>query len=45
MENTYAIMPRNGHYELYINRKLYCSTDTEEEAESEIKAYAAEREI
>ena len=45
METTYNIMPRNGHYELYINGKLYCSTDTEAEAEREIKAYEAERKV
>lgn len=36
MENTYTIMPNRGHYELYVNGKLYCCTDTEAEAEREI---------
>jgi hypothetical protein len=40
---TYSIMPNKGHYELYINGKLYCTADSMQEAESEIKAYAAER--
>lgn len=43
METTYTIKPCNDHFELYINGKLYCSTDTEAEAENELKAYEAER--
>ena len=42
MENTYAIKPNHGHYELYINGKLYCCADTYAEAEREKNDYEKE---
>jgi hypothetical protein len=40
---TYTITPNKGHYDVYIDGKLYCTADSMQEAESEIKAYVAER--
>jgi hypothetical protein len=40
---TYSITPNKGHYDVYIDGKLYCTADSTSEAESEIKAYVAER--
>ena len=36
---TYSISPNKGHYDVYIDGKLYCTADSMHEAESEIKAY------
>lgn len=33
----YSIKKKDDHYEVYINNEFYCSTDTIEEAASEIK--------
>lgn len=35
----YDIVPTFGHYEIYINGKFYCSTDTYYEAVREIESY------
>ena len=37
----YQIYQRHGHYEIYINGKFFCSTDTMTEAAKEIEAYAS----
>lgn len=36
----YEIKHREQHYELYINGRFYCSTDTIEEAVEEMEAYS-----
>lgn len=36
MENRYDVKNVNGHYEIYINGKFYCSADTVSEAANEI---------
>lgn len=33
---SYQIVQKNGHYEVYINGKFYCSADTFKEALDEI---------
>lgn len=35
----YRIINVNGHYEIYINGKFYCSTDNMVEAAKEIELY------
>ena len=37
MVETYNIIPKNGHYEVYINGKYYCTADSISEAEYEIR--------
>ena len=39
---SYKIVPRYGHYELYINGNLYCTADSWNAAEREIENYEAE---
>lgn len=34
---TYRIIPINGHFEIYVNGKFYCSADTWSEAVKEIE--------
>lgn len=36
---NYKITRKNGHFEVYINGKFYCSADTESEAVKEIEEY------
>jgi uncharacterized protein YxjI len=36
IDNMYEIKQNNGHYELYVNGKFYCSADTFTEAAQEI---------
>ena len=36
---TYKIVPKNGHVEVYINGKFYCTADTMAEAIREVKNY------
>lgn len=36
----YKIEHKDQHYELYINGRFYCSTDTIEEAVEEMEAYS-----
>ena len=36
---NYQIKHNNGHYEVYINGKFYCSADTMREAIKEAEAY------
>jgi hypothetical protein len=36
---TYTITPNKGHYDVYIDGKLYCTADSTSEAENEINAY------
>ena len=36
---TYDIIARSGHYEVHINGKFYCSTDTIGEAVEEVMNY------
>lgn len=33
----YRIVGNNGHYEVYINGRFFCSADTETEAENEVR--------
>ena len=40
----YKIVSVQGHYNVFINGKFYCSADTYYEAESEIKEYINEME-
>lgn len=40
---TYKITPRQGHYEIYINGKFYCSADSWLEAAKEIEEYQKEK--
>ena len=35
----FEIKPIKGHYEVYLDGHFFCSTDTESEAETEIKNY------
>ena len=37
MNNDYNIVRVNGHYEVYINGKFFCSADTVTEAANEIE--------
>lgn len=37
------IVPKGGHYEVYINGELYCSADNLTEVKEEVQAYMAER--
>lgn len=37
MVEDYKIVPNNGHYDVYINGKFYCSADTMPEAIQEVK--------
>lgn len=37
MHETYKIVHVNGHYEVYIDGKFYCSADTLTEAVKEIE--------
>lgn len=39
---SYKIVPRNGHFEIYIDGKFYCSADSWNEAEREIEEYQDE---
>lgn len=39
---SYKIIPVQGHFNVYINGKFYCSADTYPEAESEIDEYIRE---
>ena len=34
---SYRIVNNNGHYDVYVDGKFYCSADTMEEAVHEIK--------
>ena len=43
MPDEIKIVHNNGHYEVYIDGKFYCSADKESEAESEIENYLKER--
>lgn len=36
---NYKIVPKHGHYEVYIDGKFYCSADTMNEAAKEIEGY------
>ena len=36
---SYQIVSSKGHYEVYVNGEFFCSADTLQEAESEIKEY------
>ncbi len=42
---TYTITPNKGHYDVYINGKLYCTADSMQEAEREIKEHRKENAI
>lgn len=39
----YDIKPDKEHFRVYINGEFYCTADTRNEAESEIKTYFSER--
>ena len=45
METTYDIVPNKGHYDVHINGKLYCTADSMQEAESEIREIQQEAPI
>jgi hypothetical protein len=36
---NYRIVPKNGHFEVYINGSFYCSADTMTEAIREVESY------
>lgn len=36
---NYRIVPKHGHYEVYINGKFYCSADTMPEEAKEVEEY------
>lgn len=36
---TYSVVNKQGHYEVYINGKFYCSVDNMSEANREIENY------
>lgn len=40
---AYQIIPRYGHYEVYINGTFFCSADNWNEAVKEVETYLAER--
>lgn len=42
---SYRIVPMNGHYEVHINGKFYCSADTWKEADDEIREYAVKNKL
>ena len=42
---NYKIINNHGHYEVYIDGQFFCSADTIEEAENEIKEEFKENEI
>ena len=35
----YQILPKYGHYEVYIDGKFYCSADNMREAAEEVEEY------
>ena len=39
---NYKIVSKNGHYEVYVNGKFYCSADTVIEAARELKSMVEE---
>lgn len=38
-EYNYKIVQNKGHYEVYINKKFYCSADSWPEAVREVEEY------
>lgn len=42
MEENYDITFACGHYEVYIDGKFYCSTDSAQEAVKEVEEYEKE---
>lgn len=42
---TTDIKRNNGHWELYINGKLYCTADNYTEAEMELQTYLDGRDV
>lgn len=38
MVKSYNIIPKNGHYEVYVNGKFFCIAKTIPEAELKIKS-------
>jgi hypothetical protein len=42
---SFRIVPTNGHFEVHINGKFYCSADTWKEADDEIKEYAVKHKL
>ena len=45
MIDEYKIVPVNGHYDVYIDGKFYCSADTMPEAINDVKEARKEREV
>ena len=43
MGNTYDIIPKRGHFNIYVNGKFMCSADNIPEAEKEIREEEAKR--
>lgn len=41
---TVEIVPKYGHYEVYIDGRFFCSADDEREAKEEVKSYMTEGE-
>ena len=39
MPDNFNIIPNNGHFDVYIDGKFYCSADTMPEAAKEIEDY------
>lgn len=39
MDDVFEVRLDHGHYNVYINREFYCSSDTAEEALSDIEEY------
>ena len=39
---NYKIISKNGHYEVYVNDKFYCSADTIIEATRELESMVEE---
>lgn len=39
---NYQIISKNGHYEVYVNGKFYCSADTIIEAARELESMVEE---
>ena len=42
MVKSYNIIYKNGHYEVYINGKFFCTADSIHEAECEIRSIEEE---
>ena len=40
MPDNFDIIPNNGHFDVYINGKLYCTADTVPEAAKEIEEWS-----